>query len=86
MKQSTEHAGTAFARLAERPAGTCTISEAAEVLGCGRSTAYLLAQKWRESGGAEGLPTIRVGERSLAVPLPALNYLLETGRPPAVPR
>ena len=47
---------------------TCTVEEAARVLGIGRSAAYAAAR-------ARELPTLRVGRR-LVVPVPALVALL----------
>ena len=38
-----------------------TIGEAARILRTGRTTAYLQAQLWRETGGKEGLPNRKVG-------------------------
>lgn len=49
---------------------TCSIEEAADILGIGRSTAYLAARKG-------DLPTIRLGGRVL-VPRAALEQLLTT--------
>ena len=42
-----------------------TITEAAEVLRISRTSAYNLADEWRRSGGASGLPTVRLGSRLL---------------------
>ena len=52
-----------------------TVLEAAKVLRLGRTCAYELAARYEETGGAEGLPVVRVG-RLLRVPrgrLEALN-------------
>ena len=38
-----------------------TIAEAARILRTGRTTAYLQAQLWRDTGGKEGLPNRKVG-------------------------
>ena len=51
---------------------TYTVSEAAKVLGIGRSAAY-------EAARSGEIPTIRIGKRIL-VPLPALKRLLEQDR------
>ena len=48
---------------------TVTISEAAKLLGIGRSLAYEAAKRGE-------IPTIRIGDR-LLVPLPALRVLLQ---------
>lgn len=48
-----------------------TIEEAAAVLRIGRTSAYLLAQQWRHTGGQSGLPVQRLG-RLLRVPRAAL--------------
>lgn len=42
-----------------------TIGEAADVLRISRTSAYKLAEAWRTSGGASGLPTVRLGSRLL---------------------
>lgn len=44
-----------------------TVEEAAEVLRLGRSRAYELTKRWRETGGAEGIPVVQLG-RQLRVP------------------
>ena len=54
-----------------------TVEEAAAVLRIGRTSAYLLAQRWRESGGESGLPVLRFG-RQLRVPRSALVRMAET--------
>lgn len=42
-----------------------TITEAAVVLRISRTSAYKLAEEWRRTGGASGLPTVRLGSRLL---------------------
>lgn len=42
-----------------------TITEAAAVLRVSRTSAYKLADVWRRSDGASGLPTVRLGGRLL---------------------
>ena len=55
-----------------------TVEEAAAVLRIGRTSAYLLCQRWRFSRGESGLPVVQVG-RQLRVPRAALVRLAESG-------
>lgn len=54
---------------------TLTVEQAAKVLGIGRRLAYELANRFEETGGAEGLPVIRLG-RCLRVPKARLEAML----------
>lgn len=58
-----------MSRVSEGMSGRVTLSveAAAELLGISRSTAYDLARRYRDSGGASGLPCIKVGGRILIV-------------------
>lgn len=40
-----------------------TVDEAAGLLRISRTSAYKLAQEWRCTAGASGLPTVRLGSR-----------------------
>ena len=42
-----------------------TVDEAAGLLRISRTSAYKLAHEWRCTGGASGLPTVRLGSRIL---------------------
>ena len=57
-----------------------TIEEAARVLRISRSFAYLLARRYLDSGGTDGLPVLCFGATSMRVPRWALLDLLHTGR------
>ena len=51
-----------------------TVEEAAAVLRIGRTAAYLLARRWEDTGGAEGLPVVRFG-RLLRTPVHELERI-----------
>lgn len=52
-----------------------SVEQAAALLGIGRSLAYELARRYLATGGAEGLPVLRLG-RCLRVPRTQLEQLL----------
>jgi excisionase family DNA binding protein len=54
-----------------------TVEEAAEVLRIGRTAAYMLTRRWRDSDGREGLPVERLG-RLLRVPRAALERMAQS--------
>jgi hypothetical protein len=56
------------------PLAFLTVEEAAAVLLIGRTAAYLLAGRWEDTSGAEGLPVVRFG-RSLRVPVHELRRI-----------
>ena len=60
-----------------------TIAEAAQVLRVSRTTAYELAERFRATGGAVGLPVVCLG-RQLRVPRAALMQLVSVVVPPDV--
>jgi hypothetical protein len=51
-----------------------TVEEAARVLRIGRTAAYEATQLWRATGGAEGLPVVKIGG-ALRVPRHQLEKL-----------
>ncbi len=48
-----------------------TVEEAAQVLRIGRTSAYLLTQRWRHTRGQSGLPV----QRLLRVPRSAIEWM-----------
>ena len=56
-----------------------TIEEAARLLRIGRTTAYLQARVYRETGGREGLPNVSLGRRKL-VPRDELLHMRGSGQ------
>ena len=57
-----------------------SVTDAAEILGVGRTLAYRLAHEYEVTGGTQGLPVIRLGSACLRVPRWALLELARTGR------
>src|SRR5918994_2886805 len=74
IRTADEPARTGEAPPPGAPPDFLTVVEAARLLRIGRTSAYLLAQKWLYSDGREGLPVVRVG-RQLRVPRRALERL-----------
>jgi hypothetical protein len=71
-------------RISEPP-DFLTVEEAARVLRIGRTAAYALARRWRDTNGQEGLPVVPFG-RVLRVPRAALERIAGgsiTTSPPA---
>lgn len=68
---TTPHPNTSRGGPARTARQTCTLSEAAELLGISRAAAY------RAAGKGE-IPTVRLGSR-LLVPLPLLHRMLGLG-------
>ncbi len=52
-----------------------TVEEAAAVLRIGRTSTYLLTQRWRHTRGESGLPVQRLG-RLLRVPRSAIERMV----------
>jgi excisionase family DNA binding protein len=48
------------------------VEDAARLLRISRTSAYALARQWFDSGGADGLPAVRIG-RSIRIPAVALD-------------
>lgn len=54
---------------------TVSVTEAARILGISRSSAYRMTRQYVDSGGAEGIPALRLGAR-VVVPYVRLMALL----------
>ena len=57
------------------PPDLLTVEEAARVLRIGRTNAYELVRRWLATGGAEGVPALRIGHL-LRVPRHGLEELV----------
>jgi Helix-turn-helix domain len=74
IRTADESAPTRGAPPTEGLPDFLTVVEAARLLRIGRTSAYLLAQRWLYNDGREGLPVVRLG-RQLRVPRRALERL-----------
>jgi Helix-turn-helix domain len=52
------------------------VEEAARLLRISRTSAYVLANRWLDTDGVEGLPAVRVG-RSIRIPTVAVERLAD---------
>ncbi len=68
--------GSAAAHPSTPEVSLLTIGEAAKFLRIGRSAAYELARRFEATGGAEGLPCVRIVDRLLRVPVDALRDMV----------
>lgn len=57
---------------------TISVGEAASLLGISRNSAYESTRRYLATGGAEGLPVLRIGRR-LVVPIARLRVYLGDG-------
>ena len=57
-----------------------TVEQAAERLGVSRNTAYLATQRYRRTGGREGLPVIKIGG-CLRVPVAVIERMTQLELP-----
>ena len=80
VDRASRRAATPPATLASLPL-MLTVGEAAVVLRVSRTSAYKLAEEWRLTRGASGLPTVRLGSRIVVrrVDLAAIVGLDPTG-------
>jgi hypothetical protein len=58
---------------------TISVERAAELLGIARGTAYQQARLYLSSGGADGIPALRLGERRILIPTARLLAMLGIG-------
>ena len=52
------------------------VEEAARLLRISRTSAYVLANRWLDTDGADGLPAVRIG-RSIRIPTVAIERLAD---------
>jgi excisionase family DNA binding protein len=65
-----------MASLVDQHGPFLRVEEAARLLRISRTSAYALARRWLDCGGADGLPAVRVG-RSVRIPTGALERLAD---------
>ena len=65
-----------MASIADQHGPFLRVEDAAQLLRISRTSAYALARQWLDSGGAHGLPAVRIG-RSIRIPAVALDRLAE---------
>jgi hypothetical protein len=59
------------------------VEEAARLLRISRTSAYVLANRWLDTDGVEGLPAVRVG-RSIRIPTVAVERLADPDGTPSL--
>jgi excisionase family DNA binding protein len=59
------------------------VEEAARLLRISRASAYVLARRWLDTGGTDGLPAVQIG-RSIRIPTVALERLADPDPAPSV--
>lgn len=57
-----------------------TVEQAAKRLGVSRNTAYLATKRYRDTGGEEGLPVIKIGG-CLRVPVAVIERMTQVALP-----
>ena len=65
-----------MASLVDQHGPFLRVEEAARLLRISRTSAYALANRWLDTGGAEGLPALRYG-RSSRIPTAAIERLAD---------
>ena len=57
-----------------------TVEQAAQLLGVSRNTAYLATKRYRQTGGQEGLPVVKIGG-CLRVPVAVIERMTQLDLP-----
>jgi hypothetical protein len=65
LRIDTDHPSPSASPEIEELPLMLTVTEAAAVLRVSRTSAYKLAEEWRRTNGASGLPTVKLGSRLL---------------------
>jgi hypothetical protein len=59
------------------------VEEAARLLRISRTSAYVLANRWLDTDGVDGLPAVRIG-RSIRIPTAAVERLADPDGTPSL--
>ena len=59
------------------------VEEAARLLRISRTSAYVLANRWLDTDGVDGLPAVRIG-RSIRIPTVAVERLADPDATPSL--
>ena len=71
-----------MASLVDQHGPFLRVEEAARLLRISRTSAYALANRWLDTGGAEGLHALRFG-RSIRIPTAAIERLADADSAPS---
>jgi hypothetical protein len=72
-----------MASLVDQHGPFLRVEEAARLLRISRTSAYVLARRWLDTAGTDGLSAVQIG-RSIRIPTVALERLAEPGPAPPV--
>jgi hypothetical protein len=72
-----------MASLVEQYGPFLRVEEAARLLRISRTSAYVLANRWLDTDGGDGLPAVRIG-RSIRIPTVAVERLADPDATPSL--
>jgi hypothetical protein len=73
-----------MASLVDQHGPFLRVEEAARLLRISRTSAYVLANRWLDTDGVDGLPAVRIG-RSIRIPTAVIERLADPGAKPSSP-